>query len=126
MRGMSLPHDVAPDALLDRKCIEEIRYIERTVGRNDLLTGFVLTLERNLAAFRSAFSDLVARGDTVGAARAAHTLKGACGQLGAQALGALFAEIERSAKAGDYAEAERKFVGSAGLIERSLEALKQA
>lgn len=126
MRAMSASHELAPDALLDRKCIEEIRFIEQKVGRNDLLAGFVVTLERNLAAFLTAFSAHVARGDTAGAARAAHTLKGACGQLGAQALGALFGEIERSAKAGDYAEAERKFVGSAGLIQRSLEALKQA
>jgi hypothetical protein len=37
-----------------------------------------------------------------------------------------FADIERSAKAGDYAEAKRKFEGSAGLIAQSLEALKHA
>lgn len=126
MRAMSALQDSPAEDLLDRKCIEEIRYIERTVGRNDLLAGFVTTLERNLTAFLTAFSAHVARGDDAGAARAAHTLKGACSQLGAQALGALFAEIERSAKAGDYAEAERKFVGSAGLIARSLAALKQA
>lgn len=112
--------------LLDRKCIDEIRYIERAVGRNDVLSNFVCTLERNLADFGAAFSDCVARGDTTGAMRAAHTLKGACLQLGAQALGDLFADIESSAKAGDYAEAKRRFDGGASLIAQSLQALKDA
>jgi histidine phosphotransfer protein HptB len=112
--------------LLDRKCIDEIRYIERAVGRDDVLSGFVRTLEGNLAGFTASFCDCIARGDTAGAARAAHTLKGACLQLGAQALGELFADIERNAKAGDYAEAKRRFDGGASLIAQSLQALKHA
>lgn len=113
-------------ALLDHKLIEEIKRIEQATGRNDVLSGFVRKLEANLASFGGAFSDYVARGDTTGAVRAAHTLKGTCSQLGAQALGDLFADIERSAKAGDYDEAKRKFDGAAGLIAQSLEALKHA
>jgi HPt (histidine-containing phosphotransfer) domain-containing protein len=113
-------------ALLDRRCIEEIRFIEKASGRNDVFSGFVVTLERNLASFAASFGDCIARGDSAGATRAAHTLKGACHQLGAQALGDLFAEIERSAKAGDYAEAKRTFDGGGSLIARSLLALKQA
>lgn len=112
--------------LLDRGLIDEIRRIEHATGRDDVLSGFVRTLEAKLAGFGAAFSDYVARGDTTGAARAAHTLKGACLQLGAQALGNLFDDIERSAKAGDYAEAKRKFDGGASLIAQSLEALKRA
>jgi HPt (histidine-containing phosphotransfer) domain-containing protein len=112
--------------LLDRELIAEIRRIEQATGRDDVLSGFVRKLEGNLAGFAAAFSDYIARGDTTGAVRAAHTLKGTCLQLGARALGDLFAEIERSAKAGDYAEAKRKFDGGASLIAQSLEALKQA
>jgi len=112
--------------LLDRQLIEEIRRIERATGRDDVLSGFVLKLEGHLAGFGAAFSDYVARGDTSGAVRAAHTLKGTCRQLGALALGDLFAEIEHSAKAGDYGEARRKFDGGASLIAESLEALKRA
>ena len=117
-----------PDAgdLLDRRCVEEIRHIERVTGRSDLFSGFVLMLERNLGAFRAAFCDCVARGDAAGAARTAHTLKGACRQLGAQALGDLFHQIEASAKAGDYADAQRRFDGGAALIAQSLQALKLA
>jgi HPt (histidine-containing phosphotransfer) domain-containing protein len=96
------------DALLDRSLIEEIRRIERATGTSDVLSG------------------CIARGDTAGAVRVAHTLKGTCRQLGAQALGNLFAEIEASAKAGDYAGAKRRFDGAGGLIAESLEALKHA
>jgi HPt (histidine-containing phosphotransfer) domain-containing protein len=112
--------------LLDHGLIEEIKRIERATGRSDVLSGFVLKLEASLAGFGAAFGDCVARGDTTGAIRAAHTLKGTCRQLGAPALGDLFDEIEGSAKAGDYAEARRKFDDGASLIAQSIEALKRA
>ena len=112
--------------LLDRGLIDEIRRIERATGRDNLFSGFVRELEGNLAGFGAAFSDCIARGDAAGAVRAAHGLKGSCRQLGAQALGELFADIERSAKAGDYAEAQRKLQDGAGLIAQSLEAMKRA
>lgn len=112
--------------LLDHALISEIKRIEHATGRNDVLSGFVGKLEGSLAGFGAAFSEHVARGDTTSAVRAAHTLKGTCLQLGAQALGGLFADIERSAKAGDYAEAKRKFDGGAALIAQSIEALKHA
>ena len=112
--------------LLDLDLVEEIKRIERATGRTDVLSGFVAKLEGSLAGFPAAFSGLVARGDAAGAVRAAHTLKGTCRQLGAVALGDLFAEIESSAKAADYAEARRKFDGGAVLIAQSIEALKRA
>jgi HPt (histidine-containing phosphotransfer) domain-containing protein len=112
--------------LIDRTLVEEIRRIERATGRNDVLSGFVLKLETTLAGFGAAFAGCVARGDGAGAVRAAHTLKGTCRQLGAEALGEVFAEIEASAKAGDYAGAQRKFDAAADLVAQSLEALKHA
>jgi HPt (histidine-containing phosphotransfer) domain-containing protein len=112
--------------LLDLDLVEEIKRIERATGRNDVLSGFVAKLEGNLAGFSTTFSDFIARGDAAGAVRAAHTLKGTCRQLGAMALGDLFGEIESSAKAGDYAEARRKFEGGAVLIAQSIQALKSA
>jgi HPt (histidine-containing phosphotransfer) domain-containing protein len=112
--------------LLDPDLVEEIKRIERATGRNDVLSGFVAKLEASLAGFPAAFSKLVAHGDAAGAVRAAHTLKGTCRQLGAMALGELFAEIEGSAKAGDYDAARRQFDGGAALIAQSVEALKRA
>jgi HPt (histidine-containing phosphotransfer) domain-containing protein len=124
MSALATTYTYSP--LLDRQSIDEIRHIERKLGRNDVFSGFVRTLEDTLAGFAATFSDCVARGDTAGAARAAHSLKGTCLQLGAQALGDLFAQIERSAKSGDYAAAKRKFDCGAGLIAESLAALKHA
>ena len=112
--------------LIDPALIEEIRRIERATGRNDVLSGFVQKLEANLAGFGAAFSAQVARGDAAGAVRAAHTLKGTCRQLGAPALGDLFADIEQAAKAGDFAGAQRKFEAGASLVAQSIEALKSA
>lgn len=133
MRGMSalasatsMTAEAAADPLLDPQCIEEIRYIERATGRDDVLAGFIRTLEGSLEGFREAFADCVARGDVKGATRAAHTLKGTSRQLGARALGDLFADIESRAKNGDYAGAKRRFDSGAGLITQSLQALKRA
>lgn len=112
--------------LLDAELIAGIRLIEQATGRRDVLSGFVQKLEISVAGFAAAFSDCIARGDTVGAARAAHTLKGSCHQLGAQALGNLFSDIERATKAGDYSGAKQKFEDAAGLITESLDALKHA
>ena len=112
--------------LLDAEAIAQIRVVERAIGRHDLFSELVAKLEGNLNGFGPAWLELIARGDIAGATRAAHTLKGTCRQLGAAALGDLFAEIERSAKAGDYAEAKRKFDAGESLIAQSLEALKRA
>jgi HPt (histidine-containing phosphotransfer) domain-containing protein len=117
---------MAATLLLDFDLIAEIRRVGRATGRDDLHAVFVRKLETNLAGFRGTFTQLVARGDAAGAVRAAHTLKGSCRQLGAQALGDLFSEIERAAKAGDFDEARRKFDDGAALIAQSLQALQQA
>jgi HPt (histidine-containing phosphotransfer) domain-containing protein len=112
--------------LLDQGLIDEIRKIEQATGQSELFAGFVRKLEGFLAGFSAEFSNLIARGDTAGAVRSAHTLKGTCRQLGAVGLGDLFAQIESSAKAGDFAQAKSTFEGGASLISASLEALKQA
>ena len=117
---------MAATLLLDCDLIAEIRRVGRATGRDDLHAVFVRKLEASLAGFGTTFSDLVARGDAAGAVRAAHTLKGSCRQLGAQALGELFSDIERLAKAGDHAAALQTFNAAAELIAESIEALKRA
>ena len=112
--------------ILDRNLVADIRRIEQATGRNGIFAGCVGKLEENLAEFGSAFAACVASGDTSGAARAAHTLKGASRQLGAQALGDLFADIERWAKAGDYDQAQRTLEAGTELIAESIEALRAA
>ncbi|MFL6572064.1 MAG: Hpt domain-containing protein [Burkholderiales bacterium] len=112
--------------LLDRDLINEIKRVGHATGRNDLHAVFVRKLEESLADFPATFSRHLERGDTAAAVRAAHTLKGSCRQIGAHALGDLFCEIERSAKAGDFDSAKCMFEGCSDLVARSLEALKQA
>ena len=70
--------------LLDCELVAQIRLIEHATGRNDMFSEFVRKLEGSLAGFGAAFSDCIACGDTKGAERAAHTLKGICLQLGAR------------------------------------------
>jgi HPt (histidine-containing phosphotransfer) domain-containing protein len=94
--------------LLDRDLIAEIKRVGHATGRHDLHAVFVRKLEESLADFPATFSGLSRRRHRA-AVRAAHTLKGSCRQIGAHALGDLFADIERSAKAGDYAAAKRMF-----------------
>ena len=77
-------------------------------------------LEGNLAEFRPTFSDCIARGDTSGAVRAAHTLLGACRQPGAPRARRSVRRDRISAKAGTHAEAQRRFDGGAELIAQSL------
>lgn len=113
-------------SLIDQEPIEEIRGIERATGRTDVFSGFVRKLEGMLDAFGPTFAECVARGDGASAVRAAHTLKGTSRQLGAKALGDLFAEIEAAAKAADYDGAKRKFDEGAALIAQSIEALRHA
>jgi HPt (histidine-containing phosphotransfer) domain-containing protein len=112
--------------LLDRDLIAEIKRVGYATGRQDLHAVFVRKIEESLAAFPATFSRHLAHGDTAAAVRAAHTLKGSCRQIGAHALGDLFAEIEHSAKAGDFDAAQRTFEDSSELIAQSLEALRQA
>src|SRR4051794_19458027 len=112
--------------ILDRNLVADIRRIEQATGRNGIFSGCVQKLEENLADFAPTFSACLASGDIVGASRAAHTLKGSCRQLGAQALGDLFAGIERCVKEGDYAQAQRTFDSNAALVSDSLDALKRA
>ena len=112
--------------IIDTSIVAEIRLIEKGAGRSDLFSDFVRRLEASVWGFRTVFQDCVVRGDASGAARAAHTLKGSSRQLGAQALGDLFADIERCTKAGDYAEAQRTYDSGADLIKKSIEALKRA
>jgi HPt (histidine-containing phosphotransfer) domain-containing protein len=116
----------ATTVILDQGLVAEIRRIEQASGRNGIFATCVQKLEQNLGEFRDAIATCVARGDTLGAVRAAHTLKGSCRQLGAQALGDLFAGIERCVKDGDYAQAQRTFDSNAALVSDSLDALKRA
>lgn len=111
--------------ILDHEFIDEIRLVERATGRT-VLPGLVSRLEERLSGFGVQFAECLARGDAKAAADAAHSLTGACRQIGARGLGDLFAAIQNSVKAGQHAEAKRKLEAGASLIAQSIEALKRA
>lgn len=111
--------------VLDQELIDQIRLVERATGQS-VLPSLVRRLEETLNGFPARFADYLARGDNAGAAIAAHTLTGACRQIGARSLGDLFADIQGSVKAGQLAEAQRKLDAGAAVIASSIEALKRA
>ena len=121
-----MPEMTASTPLLDPSLVEEIKQVERMTGKQGLFAGFVRKLEEDVAAFGTVFASAVAQGDSTAAARAAHKLKGASRQLGAAALGDLFAEIEHLAKAGNPVEGQGKFEAASELISQSLDALRRA
>jgi HPt (histidine-containing phosphotransfer) domain-containing protein len=123
-----MSHDSAPQdpPLVDPSLVAEIRRIEQATGRKDVFSGFVAKLQASVGAFPADFSACLARGEPAAAVRTAHTLKGTCRQLGALALGELFAEIERCAKEGDFPHALRLFEAGGALVAASFEALRSA
>ncbi|HTD89224.1 MAG TPA: response regulator, partial [Burkholderiales bacterium] len=100
----------APTAsqLLDHERFEEIRQLTDEVGP-DVFSGLVRGLEKDLNAFDAGLAGWTMQQDATGLARAAHSLKGSSHSLGAQALGNLFADIEKLAKVGNLDEAGRKY-----------------
>jgi HPt (histidine-containing phosphotransfer) domain-containing protein len=94
--------------LLDRERYEEIRMLTDEAGP-DVFGGLVRGLEKDLNAFDAGLAGWLAQKDAVTLTRAAHTLKGSSHSLGAQAMGNLFAEVEKRAKAGDIEGAGRVY-----------------
>lgn len=110
--------------LLDRDRFEEIRMLTDEAGP-DVFNGLVRGLEKDLNAFDAGLDGWMAKHDANGMSRAAHSLKGSSHSLGAQALGELFAEIEKVAKSGDIAEAHRIYAARRNTGADSISALSQ-
>ncbi|MBM9537817.1 response regulator [Desulfobulbus alkaliphilus] len=75
--------------------------LERLMGDEDLaeaiLQGFITDMPRQIKALKG----YLEAGDVAGAERQAHTIMGAAGNVGAEALRALAFELEQAGKAGD-------------------------
>ncbi|HTE14097.1 MAG TPA: Hpt domain-containing protein, partial [Burkholderiales bacterium] len=111
--------------LLDRERYEEIRMLTNEAGPN-VFSGLVSRLEKDLNAFDAALVGWMAQQDATGFARAAHSLKGSSLSLGAQALGNLFADVEKLAKAGNLEDAGRKYSQGKDIGVASIAALNHA
>ena len=69
----------------------------------ELIDGFL----REAEATRSRLGDALARTDVREFERAAHALKGSCGNLGAQAMSRICAGLQAAGHAADWTRAER-------------------
>lgn len=118
------PAALGPDALLDRERFEEIKMLTDEAGP-DVFSGLVRGLEKDLAAFDAGVEGWMDKQDAHSMSRAAHSLKGSSHSLGAQALGNLFADIERVAKTGDIGAAHRIYSAGKTTGNDSIVALNQ-
>ena len=93
-------------------------FLARLMGDEDLVKeisrDFLDDIPKQLALLREA----VGRGDGPGASKLAHSIKGACGSVGAMAMAGAAAELEEAGKSGRpeaisglLLEVERQFVG---------------
>jgi len=120
-RGAADENHGAPETALDGAAWEQLR----AAGGDDS-AAFLVTLVRGFLAEvpvrLGALGDAIARGDAGGVARAAHSLKGSTGTLGARRMAALCLAIEQEAKAA-------RLEGAAGLLEgigREFAAVREA
>ena len=81
-------------APLDRQALAQIRALQRP-GRPDLLARLIDTFLAAVPREIEALGQAVSLGDSATVARIAHTYKSSSGNLGAMALSASFAEIEK-------------------------------
>ena len=88
---------------LDRSVLEKLRevFASRPGSFRGLVDEYLASVERRIPEIEEA----LARGDAEVAERAAHSLKGASGQMGARAVMAESLRIEQMARAGDLAGA---------------------
>jgi signal transduction histidine kinase/DNA-binding response OmpR family regulator len=102
-----------------------LRVIAETAGADvadDLVETFATDSAAQVATLRSA----VELGDLATAGAAAHRLCGAAGALGARALAAACADIERAAQAGQTASTTEAAAGLPDAVEQAVDALRQA
>jgi signal transduction histidine kinase/DNA-binding response OmpR family regulator/HPt (histidine-containing phosphotransfer) domain-containing protein len=114
------PRPVVADGVLDRATIESLWELggDSPSLLEDVAERFIDTAPTDIAALVGA----VARGDLGAAARAAHTLKGSCGAVGAMRMAGLAGEIEAAAVA-DRAET---LTATAAEMERSFDEVRTA
>ncbi len=112
-----------PSQLLNEQRALEIRDIFRSVD-DGAYAKTLSNLARDIALFADAVRKPVADASLEPVRRLAHSLKGASLSLGAQALGAIFDELERLAREGDAPGLVQFHADSVPLITQSQEALR--
>ncbi len=124
--GQEMVADSKPDSplLFDPRAIREISQLGRD-GEENLLDRFIelfdVETQKRIAALREALDS--GRAEAVWPI--AHSMKGACRNIGAMAMGEECETLESSAMHGDLAGARESIERIEELFERSLEAMKR-
>ncbi len=111
---------------INPKTIDELRALQAggsPTFLGELIDLFLKELAQNMARLREALAGRDARA----VERVAHTMKGSCGNLGAETLSALCAELHAAARTGDWARAEplaARIEQEQGAVAAALEAEK--
>src|SRR5579862_2293645 len=90
---------VSETAVLD---LSQLRSI--TLDDEDLMREVVGALLSNASHQIEELHSAVERADAAACARVAHCARGACGNVGASSLAALFSSVERDARGGDLTQ----------------------
>ncbi len=105
-----------PTAVLDRAQLKNI-----TMDDEFLMREIVSALVADTAQQIEKIKDALGRGASDECARLAHSARGACGNVGASAMWALFSAIEMDAKNGDLAQCHARL----GQLDTEFEKLRQ-
>ncbi len=84
-------------------------FLERLYGDEDLAKSVARTFQEDIRERISALQAILDAGDSAGAARISHAIRGASANVGGRTLSAAAAELERSAKDNDMDEARAGF-----------------
>ena len=99
--------------------------LDRLAGDDELLREVVELVHEEWLRQSNALEDALQRSDAPAVAVAAHSLKGAVGQLASGDLAAGAAQVERAARAGDLAAAEASWRRAVPQIEGLIAAARE-
>ena len=102
-----------PNTVLDRKQLRDV-----TLDDSDLMRELLDTLVSDTAAQLALLDQAIRDQDGQRTARLAHYCKGACANMGANAMAALLKRLELDAAAGKFSEAEICYAGLPAQLER--------
>jgi CheY-like chemotaxis protein len=105
--------------------IDRVSLLERVEGDQELLTEMIHLFQDDVPNLLTAMRDALQRGDMALLERSAHSLKGAVGNLSAQAAAAAASRLEKDAKNRDAESAEKSLAEVERAVKHLLPALAE-
>ncbi len=110
--------------LIDIERVEEVIDLI-CAGEHAAFNRCIDSLAADLAKFETLMTQAAATERGLDIQHAAHSIKGACLNIGLLALGDLFAGLEEDAKAGQTAEIRQRYAANRAVEMQSLQALRE-